>query len=206
MKNLENIVLTEKWMRLLREGPELKRVIIIPGGFKPPHRGHVSMINHYLKNYPDADIIVYSGSKTRKGGDMDFGKDVALQIFELYKDAGAFVDPSRLRFNFDLTQRTKKGGGSWESPFRDAIELAQSGEVAVGVGYSEKDSAYGERFDKAGGENAFDPGPAPSFENMSATDFRNAIAANNEEEIAKFLPNGIDPQSLMGLFTMEEEV
>ena len=206
MNNLENIILTEKWMRLVREGPEQKRVIIIPGGFKPPHKGHVMMINHYLKNYPDADIVVYSGSKTRKGGDMNFGKEVALQIFELYKDAGVFADPSRLRFNFDLTQRDKKGGGTWESPFRDAIELAQSGEVAVGVGYSEKDSAYGARFDKAGGENAFDPGPAPSFEDMSATDFRNAIATNNQEEIAKFLPDGVDSESLMTLFMMDEDL
>ena len=41
---------------------------------------------------------------------------------------------------------------------------------------------------------------------MSATDFRNAIANNNAEEIAKFLPHGVDPQSLMGLFTMDEKV
>ena len=203
---MKGIILTEKWMRYLREGPQQKRVIIIPGGFKPPHKGHVMMINHYLKNYPDAEIVVYSGSKTRKGGDMEFGKDVALQIFDLYKDAGAFTDPSRLRFNFDLTQREKKGGGSWESPFRDAIELAEKGDVGVGLGYSEKDAAYGERFAKAGGENAFDPGPGPSFGRMSATDFRNAIANNNAEEIAKFLPHGVDPQSLMGLFTMDEKV
>jgi len=200
---MKGIILTEKWLRYLKEG-YTKRVIVIPGGFKPPHKGHVEMINHYLKNYPDAEVVVYSGSKTRKGGDMDFGKDMSLQIFDIYKDAGAFVDPSRLRFNFDLTQREKKGGGSWESPFRDAIELAQSGDVGVGVGYSTKDAAYGERFAKAGGDNAFDPGAAPSFEDMSATDFREAIAANDTEAISKFLPPKVDPQSFMELFMMEE--
>ena len=200
---MKGIILTEKWLRYLKEG-YTKRVIIIPGGFKPPHKGHVMMINHYLKNYPDSEIVVYSGSKKRKGGDMDFGKEMSLQIFDLYKDAGAFVDPSRLRFNFDLTQREKRGGGSWESPFRDALELAQNGDVGVGLGYSEKDANYGERFAKAGGDNAFDPGPAPAFEEMSATDFRNAIANNDTQKIAKFLPHGIDPETFMELFMMEE--
>ena len=58
----------ESWRKYLVEQKQ-KYVILIPGGFKPPHRGHVFLINEYA-NHPDVEkVIVFVGSSPRQSDD-----------------------------------------------------------------------------------------------------------------------------------------
>ena len=60
-------------------GEKKERVALLPGGFKPPHKGHFKALSYILQ---DADRgIVYIGNKERDGITAEQSK----QIWEVYK-------------------------------------------------------------------------------------------------------------------------
>jgi len=59
---------------------EGKYVVLIPGGFKPPHKGHYSMLNHYAENPDVQDVVVLNGPKAREG----VTQEMSQQLFDLY--------------------------------------------------------------------------------------------------------------------------
>jgi len=60
-------------------GEQKERVALLPGGFKPPHKGHFKALSYILQ---DADRgIVYIGNKERDGVTAEQAK----QIWEIYK-------------------------------------------------------------------------------------------------------------------------
>ena len=72
----------------LEESPrnDEKITVVIPGGFKPPHRGHVEMINHFA-NLPNVDeVIVFTGSEPRKSSDgsVVVTAEKAKKLFNLF--------------------------------------------------------------------------------------------------------------------------
>jgi hypothetical protein len=78
----------QKGLQMVKEEEEEDTIIGIPGGFKPPHKGHVAMINHYLEKFPKAKVMIYMGSKPRRDStnSMEFGikqsKKVLNYIFK----------------------------------------------------------------------------------------------------------------------------
>ena len=63
-----------------------KITVVIPGGFKPPHKGHVEMINHFA-NLPNVEeVIVFMGSKPRMSADKSVvvSKDKSIELFKLF--------------------------------------------------------------------------------------------------------------------------
>ena len=63
-------------------------VVLIPGGFKPLHKGHLAMINHYA-NLPNVHkVVVISGRSQRKG----ITKDMSEKLFNLYGGLSDKVD------------------------------------------------------------------------------------------------------------------
>jgi hypothetical protein len=69
-----------------RKGPETseevkeKYVIILPGGYKPPTKGHMHMIESYNNNPEVSKVIVLIGPKEREG----FTREKSLKVFKLY--------------------------------------------------------------------------------------------------------------------------
>ena len=105
-------------MVLFQESPnnDEKITVVIPGGFKPPHRGHVEMINHFA-NLPNVDeVIIFTGSKEREStdGSVVVTAEKARKLFNLFDLA------SNVRFG-DVAQRPKKDGSTYENPFMDAV-------------------------------------------------------------------------------------
>ena len=175
-------------------------VAIVPGAFKPPHRGHLDMVKHYADN-ADRVIIMVSPKEREMPNGKGITQDDSIAIWKLFAD--------------------KSGLGNVEvipsphpSPVRAAYEYvgeeAQPGEMVI-LGTSTKggdQSRFAKSVQQYAGEGvrvldpmkyAFDP----VGEELSATDFRNALAQG--QDITKFLPNGVDPQNVLDILGIQGE-
>lgn len=72
---------------ILNEAPE-KVVALFGGGFKPPTKGHLEVVNKGLKNNPEiTEIKILVGGGERNG----FTQEQSVKIWNLYNDVG-FID------------------------------------------------------------------------------------------------------------------
>ena len=182
----------------LQESPnnDEKITVVIPGGFKPPHRGHVEMINHFA-NLPEVgQVIIFTGTKPRKSADGSIvvTKEKARQLFSLFDLAPNVV------FG-DIAQRPKKDGSTYENPFMDAVGVLFDENFRgknVAIGHPTKDPTYGDRFQKIASyskkpllANVVRVTPADTTDGLSATDLRNAIQNNDFDKLKEFVPDSI---------------
>tara|TARA_R110000824_G_scaffold401320_1_gene611673 strand:- start:66 stop:2378 length:2313 start_codon:yes stop_codon:yes gene_type:complete len=180
----------------LQEQTNEKVTVVIPGGFKPPHRGHVEMINHFA-NLPEVDeVIIFTGTKPRmsEDGKVVITKDKSIELFNLFDLA------PNVRFG-EIKQRPKKNGGTFENPFSDAVGVLfdeKFGGKKVAIGHPTKDATYSERFAKIA-RSAKEPmaaelvqlEPADTTGELSATDLRNALSSGDLKELERFIPTEI---------------
>jgi uncharacterized protein YozE (UPF0346 family) len=173
-----------------------KITVVIPGGFKPPHRGHVEMINHFA-NLPNvSEVIVFTGTKPRESADgsVVVTKDKAIQLFNLFDLA------PNVTFG-DVAQRPKKDGSTYENPFMDAVGVLFDEKFAgkkVAIGHPTKDASYSDRFRRIV-KSSKQPlaadlvavTPADTTDDLSATNLRNAVQDKDLESLAKFIPSNI---------------
>ena len=187
----------------LEESPnnDKKITVVIPGGFKPPHRGHVEMINHFA-NLPNVDeVIIFTGSRPRKStdGSIVITSEKAKRLFNLFDLA------PNVRFG-DIKQREKMDGSTYENPFMDAVSVLFDPEYAgknIAIGHPTKDPSYAKRFEKIASyskepmvANLVKVIPADTTDGLSATDLRNAIQNNNDDELKRFIPDSIAKEYL----------
>jgi hypothetical protein len=179
----------------LQESPnnDEKITVVIPGGFKPPHRGHVEMINHFANLSNVEEVIIFTGSKPRESADgsVVVTAEKARKLFNLF-DLAPNVSFGNVR------QRYKKDGSTYENPFMDAVHLLFNKEFAgknIAIGHPTKDADYSAKFKKIAsylkGEmvaNIVEVPPADTTDNLSATDLRNAVQSNDLEELKRFIP------------------
>ena len=171
--------LVKEWILEQKEAYNRKETVaILPGKFKPPHRGHLDMIKHYLEQ---ADRVVVLISPKAKDG---ITPQVSEEILKMYiNDAGLS--------NVDIEISADS------SPVRAAIEYGNEPEMEgtnIILGASTKGGDAAQRF--AGNmqqyvENATILNPLeyafdPTGEELNASDFRAALQA--EEEVNKFIP------------------
>ena len=163
------------------EGDYSKEIVaILPGKFKPAHRGHLDMIRHYLEH---ADRVVVLISPKEKDG---ITADVSERLLQMYvRDAGL--------------QDVDIEVSEYPSPIQAAMEYGNNPEMEgtkIILGASSKGGDAVERFAKnvqkyVEGAEVLDPldyAFDPVGEVISATDFRNAL--RNDEDIDKFIPAG----------------
>lgn len=83
MEKLDESLVGKNLNVLMEELGQEKYVILIPGGFKPPHKGHKEMIQHYA-DQPDVEkVVVISGEGRTRGG---VTREMSERVFrELYK-------------------------------------------------------------------------------------------------------------------------
>ena len=155
-------------------------VAILPGKYKPAHRGHLDMIRHYLEY---ADRVVVLISPKEKDG---ITADISEKLLQMYvNDAGLdnvsieiseYPSPVQAAMEYGnnpelegtqiILGASSKGGGAAERYGRDVQKYVEQAEVLNPLDY------------------AFDP----IGEVVSATDFRNAL--RNNEDIDRFIPAG----------------
>jgi len=175
---------------------------IIPGKFKPPHRGHLDMVKHYSK-LADKVIILISPLPR----EYDEGKEItasdSVRIWDLYIEAAGLT-------NIDIEI------SEFNSPVQAAIEYGNEPALHgknVLLGASTKGGDAVDRFGKNVQkyvpdvkildplEYAFDPAGIE----LSATDFRSALASP-ERNIEGFLPDEIKDKAheILSILGVEE--
>lgn len=146
------------------------KIAIYPGAFKPPHKGHFQVVKKLVDRDDISEVVIAVSPKDRGGVSLN----QALKVWELYVN---LLGPKVKVISTEgspvyYTLNTIKN-----NPDQDFV-------VAFG---KEESSRFASLADNPKVE-VFDAG---NFENISATDFRDAIQARNVKQVANFLPNNI---------------
>jgi hypothetical protein len=178
----------------LDEPEEKRKIALIPGGFKPPHRGHVALVTHYLDEVaPSGKVILFMGSggatpRTIHGKAITY--EDALEIWKIYLNNENIAFPNEI-----LEVREVKGGPI--GAVIDYVTEADPDKEVIYLGAGEKDA---ERWKFMMDNPKYNPNnvkvfiePVPNYNDkegapMSATNFRKAIENGEEELIKSYMP------------------
>lgn len=167
----------------------LADVAVVPGAFKPPHKGHLDMIRQYSglakkvvvlvsplpRTLPDGRPVPFE--KTKKIFDMFLGEMGLKNKVKILKSPAN--SPVRASFEFVANEENNP-------------DFAQSGQTII-LGTSTKGGdesrfqADASKYAKTG--VTVKVVPVEPFENLSATDMRAAIGAGKINELIKFIPD-----------------
>ena len=187
-----------------------KKVAVVPGAFKPPHKGHLDMVRKYADMADE--VIVLISRPTKSGRKLPNGREItaedSLKIWNVLTDG-----MSNVRVEIS----------THASPINAAYEyVGDEGPLNVGdkviLGCSAKDCDWkrwtqAEKYIKKGVELLTPEGTAvtPAMRGgempFSATDFRNALGnPENRAEIAEFVgEENVDAVlDILGLGSVEE--
>jgi hypothetical protein len=163
-----------------------RKIALIAGGFRPPHRGHVSLVSDYLERVgPKGGVTIFmSRSENPKamryiGNDKTLGDPVtveqSMQIWKIYLENEGIYN----RVDFVLSD----GGPIGEVV--DLVKISDPEDVEYYLAAGGKD---GKRYEFILNDKRYNPNnvtvhiePTPTVldsnnENMSATTFRRALA------------------------------
>ena len=181
-----------------------KYLILLPGGYKPPTKGHVHMIKSYNDNPLVEKVIVLIGPKEREG----IVREQSLKVFDLYGanklskveiDSTNFENPMVAAFDFvEKDPRAEKYTG-----LTFAIGASDKGDDAKRssrlVDYFQK---HPEKL-KPGLKVAIPP-IVKALETpegaVSATDLREAIRNKDLQTISKLIPSDVSPEEFLSIF------
>jgi hypothetical protein len=146
------------------------KIAIYPGAFKPPHKGHFQVVKLLVDRDDISEVVIAVSSKERGG----VSAEQSLRIWDLYIN---LLGPK---------VKTYQTPGSPVSYTLTTIKDNPDQDFVVVFGKEESS-----RFASLANNPKVEVFDAGNFENISATDFRDAIQARNVKQIEKFLPAGI---------------
>lgn len=181
-----------------------KYVILLPGGYKPPTKGHMHMIESYNNNPLVHKVIVLIGPKEREG----VTRDHSLQIFELYgisKLQKVVVEDTKfdnpMVAGFDFVEKDPRA------------EEYQGMTFGFGASNKGDDAVRAERLVEYFNKNpdrlrpglrvAIPPIISALEEDgnaVSATDLRRAIRETDIGTIRQLIPSGVNPKDFIKIF------
>jgi cytidyltransferase-like protein len=166
-------------------------IALVPGAFKPPHKGHLEMIKNYAK-MSDRVIILVSPLPRQMPDGQNVTAEDSKKIWNIYLESAG------------LASKVLVLDSEWNSPVYTAHkfikneenrpEFAQPGQTII-LGASTKDGDD-VRFKNI--VNDVRPGvnaqaiPAKSLGNMRAADLRTAIYNGDLKEIEKYMPDSLN--------------
>ena len=169
---------------IILEAEDQPTIALFPGAFKPPHKGHVDVVEKLLQAADQ--VVVLISPQTREG----ITSDESLAVWDLYKN----------KFNGSVEIKVSADA----SPVKEVYDVVKNNPdtnfiVAFGKGEMSRFASI----EKYPNVKIFDAG---AIEGVSATNLRMALAQKNEEDIAKYLPDGVSvDQFLQALSTQPEE-
>ncbi len=186
-------------LQKLTEAKGGNKIAVVPGAFKPPHKGHLSMIKKYAKM---ADKVVIMVSPISR--DLPNGKPVTFEISKAIWDIYLKAEK--------LNNKVVVMNSPFSSPVRAAYEFvgnkdnradfAQPGQTII-LGTSTKggdESRFERDVTKYARPNVkVEVAPIKSEGEISATDMRAAIAAEDIKSLMKFLPDSVDKKKTAGM-------
>ena len=195
-----------------------RKIAVFPGAFKPPHRGHMNVVEALLQKGVDQVVVLVSRLDRKTPAGRPVNRSVSERIWQIYIDSKGLGD------------RVSIGESEWNAPVKAAYEvlkgtvpdlIPQPGDLIIPAA-SDKPDKYGkpdyDRFKNfhKGIKGMIDgviPAnimewyyKAPSEAPMSASAFRAAL--DTGEGLEAFLPTGVDPKQVLdvlGVETKEKE-
>jgi hypothetical protein len=179
-------------------------VILLPGGYKPPTKGHMYMIESY-NNLPQVKkVLVLVGPKEREG----VTREQSLKLFNLYKtenlskvtiESTEFDNPMVASFEFvEKDPRAEQYKG-----FVFAIGASDKGDDAKRA--QRLVSYFNNKPEKL--KEGFKVGVPPivkaletNGEAISATTLREAIRNRDLKIIGSLIPSGVSPEEFLNVF------
>jgi len=169
--------------QLLEESTPI--VALYPGKFKPPHAGHFDVISKASKIADKVIVIMSNISKD------EFTPEDSMKVWRLYKDI--------------LPNNTQIIISDKASPISEVFNIikdkTQDFLVLYGKGERSRYASIERDREKYSNVNIIDSG---TFEDLHATDLRNAIRNKDLEGIQKYLPQGIDAKKVLSIYTQDE--
>lgn len=158
---------------------------IFAGSFKPPHRGHLFLIEKLLEN-PEIDkIYIIISQKPRDGITAEQSFSIWTTYLSHLQHSSKNADKSKIRVLIS----------SLPSPITMAYHLASRqlkyGDTLVLVRSSKNaENTRFQPFEKLGKQRGFkvEDWTIPQMPNLNATNMRNAIQKRNKHNFMKFLP------------------
>ena len=168
---------------ILLEAEDQPTIALFPGAFKPPHKGHFDVVEKLLKVADQ--VVVLVSPKMREG----ITADESIAVWNLYKPL------------FDGSVEVRIVAG--DSPVGEVYDVVKNNPdtnfiVAFGKGEIDR---Y-KNIEKYSNVKVFDAG---AIEGVNATNLRMAIASDNKEEIAKYLPNKISANEFLNALGKQTE-
>lgn len=189
---------------VLEEIEQEKMLILLPGGYKPPTKGHLHMIESYNNNPIVGKIIVLIGPKEREG----ITREQSLAVFNLY-------GISRLeKVTIEDTKFDNPMVASFDFVEKDPRAVYYD-DLTFAIGASDKgdDALRAEQLVKYFTNKPeklrpnFRVGIPPIVKalqsngtEVSATDLRKAIRDKDVKLIKRFIPSGVNPKDFLAIF------
>jgi hypothetical protein len=217
-------------MSLKEEGEDLEDdqkekadIALIPGSFKPPHKGHFKLAKDYLKH--DANKVVFLISDPQKYENIRFIKlpqyntkievtpDAVKRILDIY------INNAKLNNKIEVWDIWSKGFTNPLGFTHDYLKkIADSGKhKQVVLGVSSKDAGDIQRFkdmkatyEKGDSNLELTDSPREPLGSMSAKHFRNAVAIAIQDKdyskLEEFLPSGVSAEQIVNIILEESHI
>ncbi len=187
--------LDEEEIDIIDQPSSGRRIALVPGAFKPPHRGHLEMVQHYA-DLADQVVVMVSPLPRKTPSGKAIGFEVSKAIWEIYlRDVGLQDKVSVIRspVNSPVLATYQFVENKSDSP-----EFAQPGDIIL-PGCSTKggdQSRFKTNFEKYAREGVRIADPLscafePSGDALSASDFRRALDTGDGLEV--YIPPNTDP-------------
>ena len=169
----------------------MAKTALLPGGFKPPHKGHYAIAKILSK---EGEVLVRVGSGERDG----ITQDMSIDIWKIYGfEAEPAAKNSPIHDVFTYVEKEAKTGeeviagtGEKDYPRFKALEDPNHPKYSL---YNPREISFKEIKIK------------PQEEGISASDVRKALKNNDKKTFQEGLPDGIDKDKVWNIVTNLEE-
>jgi len=197
-------------------------VAIVPGAFKPPHMGHVNMVEQYAQ--VANRVIILISAPTKNARKLPNGKEITAdhsrQIWNLFVGANPKVEvyesshASPINAAYEISGKAGEREKAAEKMGMDPISAGDT--IILGASNKGGDAKRWTGADRYVGsdlnlvppmESAVEPLNRPSGEPFSATDMRNLLGdiPANKEQLMDFAGDNVDGVlKILGIENLEE--
>jgi len=169
-------------IRPILEAESKETIAIYPGGFKPPHKGHLQVIQSVAPKV-DKMIVIYSTKTRQKPGQVPITADQTVDIFQLYIDNGLIPGNVEIR------------PAETATPVQDAYEImkADPNNNYMALYGKDEEGAWKsiEKYKQQGEYLNVVPTSVGNFGGLNATAIRTALQNNDMETLKQSLPQGV---------------
>jgi len=195
--------LMESWRHYLKEQSSPLAVVYF-GGFKPPHKGHLAVVEEYLSMSDVERVYILFGHSPRRSSDGS----IVLDGSHSQAVWDAFVSTLSQSDKVTVLPPTRS------NTMIAAAELAWLPELAgrrITAGFGAKEPKYGNSFVGVVQSLAKEKGApiatavaVPSTVNLpavSSTKIRNALASKDMEYLEQVVPDGVSVQEYINILS-----